>query len=698
MGPATGAGRAIVLLLLAFSAETGAVGVRSRAPKRKNTWYQATTGSFSHLLQRAGQLLQLNSPAHVYHMDFPEQRLGLIDSLWGDALLTLGSRFTDANPQLTELLEIQTLDDATSAPQFHSLQGQSRFESVMSALFRARSQKQVPLETAALSIMWLYNRVPASVWDGIGYFTRVVMSRTWTETFVDEAVDRDPGPGYDVVQGISAAVFDNLLIKVDYGSYATTDRGGRKIEMTNWASAFLPATAMPGPFSMDAVLGAGGIFKTDLTLDSFLDLFSPYNPAILANQRARWLQFMGDAENSRFWGPSPPVNSPYPRTKFHFHDPMFDRLQSSYDDVNFELDVMRNHVFHKYSDAIMLGGDGLSFMRLIHRLSQDPRRFLESKPVVIPRLGENPHGLYHFMHGDWRIWEPLITALAMVVNNRQVKKDPTIVDFNSHQHFLRVISTAIAEYVVEISATGTSYSAVGPFLRAADANLTFSYLVFFLYLFAFKFLAYKSAVRSNESRTLDTLWCENLHSARASLANKTNYRQMSVILIYWGVALVEPLQTFYHNTRCLFWVYSFVGWDMPIEKLNAWIKASVVANISEWQICQFIRRVNFMQHVHRGVQFLTQRFRTIRRAAAQKDIRADVLLIKEHLRAHVGTTWAQCTQPSDANLLSLDLADWGGLRNARARAPQRQLEQSHASYRDYVRREVAKLCPWHYWQ
>ena len=131
----------------------------------------------------------------------------------------------------------------------------------------------------------------------------------------------------------------------------------------------------------------------------------------------------------------------------------------------------------------MLGGDGLSYMRLIHRLSQDPKLYLESKPVVLPRLGENPHGLYHFMHGDWRIWSPLLMRLAHVVNNRQVKADPTIVDFNSHQHFLRIVIQALSMYVVEISQSGTDYHVTNAFLADAENNLSFAYIVFFLYHF-----------------------------------------------------------------------------------------------------------------------------------------------------------------------------------------------------------------------
>ena len=122
---------------------------------------------------------------------------------------------------------------------------------VLMALFRARSQKVIPLECAALSIVWLYYRVPHVVWDGLGHFTRAVMSKTWAGELADEAVFHDPGPAYTVVQQITAAVFDNFSCRVGYGSYQTTDQAGRKIEMTNWGTAFLPAAAMPGPSDVE---------------------------------------------------------------------------------------------------------------------------------------------------------------------------------------------------------------------------------------------------------------------------------------------------------------------------------------------------------------------------------------------------------------------------------------------------------------
>ena len=77
-------------------------------------------------------------------------------------------------------------------------------------------------------------------------------------------------------------------------------------------------------------------------------------------------------------------------------------------------------------------------------------------------------------------------------------------------------------------------------------------------------------------------------------------------------------------------------------------------------------------------------------------------LIKDFLRRTIRTTYAQATSPSDANLMGLDLTDWGGDRNAadkrNAVVLWRQMQRGMADYRDYVQRKVADLCPWHHWQ
>ena len=173
-----------------------------------------------------------------------------------------------------------------------------------------------------------------------------------------------------------------------------------------------------------------------------------------------------------------------------------------------------------------------------------------------------------YMGTDWRMWAPLLLRFAVVVDNKQIREDSCVELFNYHQHFYRIVVMAISEYVIEISATGTHYSATTQFFADSEQGLSYGYLVGFLYYAGFKFVQYKKACHTNDSRTLDLLWRENLTTTRTSKANKTNYRQMLVILIYWGMAMVEPLQTFYHNTRTLSWIRAHVGWDMPIVKLN----------------------------------------------------------------------------------------------------------------------------------
>ena len=106
-----------------------------------------------------------------------------------------------------------------------------------------------------------------------------------------------------------------------------------------------------------------------------------------------------------------------------------------------------------------------------------------------------------------------------------------------------------------------------------------------------------------------------------------------------------------------------------------------------------------MQHVSNAIKSIiwSNRDEANYRAAKLKDIDADVRAIKEFLRTNIGSTYAVATQPSDANLLSVDMADWGGLRTPRGSAPFQQIRNAQAGYREYVEQQLTKLCPWQRW-
>ena len=672
---------------------------------KRSSVVKSSLEKMASLVLKTAELLRITTPASVYHMDDPLQYNALSRQLWsGDYLHAIG-RFTDSNPGLVSLFEQQLLDDADEPSRLHQLSRlMPRWESVLSVLWRARSQKLVPLEAAALSIRLLHYQTPHQVWRALKFFAGgAIMSRAWVESMCTYALlpENNPGAPYVVASGISGAVFDNFAMQVGFGTYSTMDSTGYRLDMTNWASVVLPAAAVPAGCDIPTMLNAGGLFRADAVLDTFIDLFSPIAPDIVQNQHSRWVDLLARTALGTLWDKEP-FASPYPPTYFHYHSPFFDRGQSSYADINFCLDQMRASSFHEYSAAIMLGGDGLSYMRIIDRIAQDPQRFLCTTPVVIPRLGEAPHGKYHVMHAGWRLWEPLLMQMAVVTNNKHVVSDPSVSAFNQHEHFVRIVTRAFAEYVLEISLTGMDYKASPQFLKAADSNLSFSYICMFLFLFGFPYVQFRSAVRRNDSSMLDTLWREFLGTMRTDLSNKTNYSKMAVVLIYWGCSLVEPLQTMYHNTRTLRLQHTHVGWDMPIEVLNLWIRTAVVYNVTKEYLIKFIHRLNFTHVVTRALDAIIKlRWKDSAGRETLKDIDRDVEAIKKYLRCHIGVNFVQATTQSDANLLNLDMQHWGGDRSVaqkRNNTPWAQIRRAMLDYREYVQEKVVKACPWHRWR
>eukprot|EP00966_Prymnesium_polylepis_P069782 1622450-Prymnesium_polylepis.1 len=52
----------------------------------------------------------------------------------------------------------------------------------------------------------------------------------------------------------------------------------------------------------------------------------------------------------------------------------------------------------------------------------------------------------------------------------------------------------------------------------------------------------------------------------------------------------------------------------------------------------------------------------------------DKALVKDYLRQAIGADYRTATTPSDANLLQVDMADWGRSNRGRQNAPWRQME------------------------
>ena len=81
----------------------------------------------------------------------------------------------------------------------------------------------------------------------------------------------------------------------------------------------------------------------------------------------------------------PPLWHPYKI----YRPALIGRLQSSYEDVEYEMSEMTKE--HNSDAILFMAGDGLALMRLNHILAAKPETYLDSTPVVIPIQGTQIH-------------------------------------------------------------------------------------------------------------------------------------------------------------------------------------------------------------------------------------------------------------------------------------------------------------------
>eukprot|EP00965_Chrysotila_dentata_P197100 6177989-Pleurochrysis_carterae.AAC.7 len=104
-------------------------------------------------------------------------------------------------------------------------------------------------------------------------------------------------------------------------------------------------------------------------MEDFIDLFALLNPALTRFRESRFAHYLRQSESSALnHKPTPTID--LPSTIMRLHEPIWDRLQSSYDDVEAKIEVICEHRMHKLSSVIFVGCDGAGYSRMIHKLSQ----------------------------------------------------------------------------------------------------------------------------------------------------------------------------------------------------------------------------------------------------------------------------------------------------------------------------------------
>jgi hypothetical protein len=308
----------------------------------------------------------------------------------------------------------------------------------------------------------------------------------------------------------------------------------------------------------------------------------------------------------------------------------------------------------------------------------------------------------------WRLFAPFIMWCAGAVKNKQVVEDPTVKVFNSHRFFfLNVLTRACAEYLnfLAQSPGAPNFDDPGPILAHAEANIDFAWVCHFAHDAGFFVLDFLQAVRGNESQKLDLLWREFFASAHSSTANKTQYVPMSIMRVFWGLALSPELATLYHNIRTIPSGHAWgtgVGWDMAIEMLNAAIKAHVLHQVSHEQIRQFLASWALLECVQERLRdFIYSGRAGVVRASHAADATPDVDALVELFKhgdgagwGGIGTTWAHAISANTVCHVTVGhgraVPPWVEVQGVMART-------GSAAPAAFIRRHVSALTGFYHW-
>lgn len=336
--------------------------------------------------------------------------------------------------------------------------------------------------------------------------------------------------------------------------------------------------------------------------------------------------------------------------------PIWGATQSSYEDVEMELNIMRAK--HLDKKIIFVGGDGLSILRINHLLHRQPEYYLDSAPFVIPVQGEAPHGVFHVMHGGWRMFQKFIRAAAIgtlgIELSSAVMDDPNVKNFNRQIYALWWMTRACGEYLLHLSRTAGAIDIdlVDEFIAACEKNIDLAYVVHFLHDFAFLVLDFKQAVRANQSKHLDILWREFYAIGRTGRANKTHYVPMSIMRVFWSEALTPKLAALYHNMRAIpMSERTHVGWDTPCEWLNGGITEGVSKLVSERRISEYILNYALLDSNYHHLLEATQT--STDGSAKMREMDSNVNAMKAWLMEKVGPNWNTATRESEISNLGI---------------------------------------------
>ena len=166
-------------------------------------------------------------------------KVALAKRLWSGGYMESLVDLRENNASLVEVLHAQVANQHDRRATAQQLVTKRRLvDGMLLYVSRAQSKFNMPLVTAALSVLAGTNQVPREFWLAIrAFFHGTVAVEAWVDGLLALAHDlrppREP-PDYEELPGVAIGVFDNLSMQFNYGSYMREGGGGERKDMTNW--------------------------------------------------------------------------------------------------------------------------------------------------------------------------------------------------------------------------------------------------------------------------------------------------------------------------------------------------------------------------------------------------------------------------------------------------------------------------------
>ena len=190
--------------------------------------------------------------AGVYNMREEGEKARLARDLWAGNFTESMVVLREQNKELVDVLRAK-LANSSDQTEVALAATERHIDGVLLDLCRGQNMFKIPLLTAATSLVCEVNKTSREYHDTISaYHMGAALSERWVTEFLPMANACRPPPTEPFIPGVMCGCFDNLTMKIDYGSYASEGETGRMLNMTNWFSTRLPLNLAP-QFDAEAV-------------------------------------------------------------------------------------------------------------------------------------------------------------------------------------------------------------------------------------------------------------------------------------------------------------------------------------------------------------------------------------------------------------------------------------------------------------